>query len=151
MPKYVLLFDGDLAACSQVAREVERLAVTDLGVISLSHPLLTRALDDAGVELPKRPGLLVNDDSGLRVLHSWSMRKRLAAVVGWRNARALTQLLAAEWRARLTREAAQSDTPRRRVVGAAVAGVAGLAILPRGLATRAAGTSRAPPRQQQPM
>jgi len=119
MLKYVLFYDSYCAACSQVAREVERLAIADLGVISLSDPLFTQALTDAGIELTDRPGLLVNDDSGTRVLYGWAMRKRLAARVGWHNARTLTRLLSAEWQARLTREAehrgplaAASSVPR---------------------------------------
>lgn len=141
MQKYVLFYDSYCVACSQVAREVERLAISDLGVISLNDPLLTQALNDAGIEPPDRPGLLVNDDSGLRVLHGWSMRKRLAGVVGWRNARALTRLLSAEWRARFTREAEHSGTTRRRIIGTAAAGVAGIAIMPRGLVRKAGATS----------
>jgi transcriptional regulator with XRE-family HTH domain len=95
MLKYVLLFDDDCAACSRVAREVERLAVASLGVIALSDPLLTRALGDAGIELPRRAGLLVNDDSGLCALHGWSMRKHPEAVAGWRNARGFGERLRA--------------------------------------------------------
>jgi hypothetical protein len=55
------------------------------------------------------------------------MRRNLAGLLGWRRARAIAHLAAAEWQARLT-QAAGPDVPSRRgVVKAGLAGLAGIA------------------------
>jgi predicted DCC family thiol-disulfide oxidoreductase YuxK len=134
MKKYVLLFDGNCAACSKVARLVGDLAVADLGAMPLRDPEVTEVLRRAGLDATDRPSLLVTGDGGVRVVSGWSMRRHLAAVVGWRRSRAIMRLLAAEWRARMVRGIAEEGLPRRRVVGTALAGVAGLAFFPRSAA-----------------
>jgi hypothetical protein len=138
MQKYVLVFDGDCASCSSVARMVKQLAVPDLGVMSLRDPLLAQALP----RVPDRPGLLVNETAGVSLLHGWAMRRQLASVVGWRNARTLTRLLIGEWRARLAKSAGPT---RRRVLATGMAGVAGLALLPRGGTRQASPTTSVAP------
>ncbi|MDX6395501.1 MAG: hypothetical protein QOJ73_6564 [Streptosporangiaceae bacterium] len=136
MKKHVLLFDSDCAACSKVARTVQELAVTDLEVLTLRDPPVAEALDQAGLTAPDRPSLLVTGDGDVRLLSGWSMRRRLAGIVGWRRARTITRLLISEWRARRAREAELASPSRRRAIGTAVAGVAGWAMLPRLAAAR---------------
>jgi hypothetical protein len=138
MQKYVLVFDGDCLSCSRLARTVEQLAVPDLGVMSLRDPLLAQA----SPQVPDRPGLLVNDTAGARLLYGWAMRRQLASVVGWRNARTLTNLLIDEWRARLGRT---GDPTRRHVLRTGMAGVAALVLLPRSARHALPGTTSATP------
>jgi hypothetical protein len=138
MQKYVLVFDGDCVSCSSLARTVEQLAVPDLGVMSLRDPLLAQA----SPQVPDRPGLLVNDTAGARLLYGWAMRRQLASVVGWRNARTLTSLLIGEWRTRLART---GDPARRHVLKTGMAGVAALVLLPRGTRHASPSTTAATP------
>jgi hypothetical protein len=138
MQKYVLVFDGDCVSCSSLARTVQQLAVPDLGVLSLHDPLLAQALP----QVPDRPGLLVNDTARARLLYGWAMRRQLASIVGWRNARTLTRLLIGEWRARLAKT---GDPTRRGVLKTGVAGAAALVLLPRGTRHASLGTTEVTP------
>jgi len=134
----VLLFDGDCAACSRVARLVHDLAVTDLEVLGLRDDRVAAALAQAGLSTPDRPSLLVTDGDHVRILTGWSMRRRLASMLGWRHSRTIVRLLVSEWRARMTRAADVAGPSRRGFVGTATAGVVGLAMLPRSFTRRAA-------------
>lgn len=138
MKRNVLLFDGDCAACSRVARLIHELAIADLEVLGLRDEKVAQALDHAGLSAPDRPSLLVTDGDRLRILSGWSMRRRLASMIGWRRSRTIVRLLASEWHARTTRAAEATGTSRRGFVGTATAGVVGLAMLPRSIMGRTA-------------
>jgi hypothetical protein len=75
-----------------------------------------------------RPALVVIGDTDVQLLTGWAMRRRLAALVGWRRSGTIARLLAAEWRARLTRSAEPYLPSRRGVIGGAAAGILGWAM-----------------------
>ena len=127
--RYIVLFQHSCHACSQVARMVRDLSVTGLEARPLEDPEVTGLLSHAGLETPDRPSLLVADSKGIEVLSGWAMRRRLAGVIGWRRSGAITGLLAAEWRARLARSADSHAPSRRGVIGGALAGAAGWALM----------------------
>jgi hypothetical protein len=143
MKRYVLLFDGDCTACSEVARAVQELSVADLEVMSLRDTRVTAILGQAGLKAPDRPSLLVTDHDDLRVLSGWPMRRRLATVVGWRRSRTIVRLLISECQARLGREVGEPGPTRRRVVGTALGGVVGWAMLSRPATAASADASKA--------
>jgi hypothetical protein len=127
--RYIVLFQHSCHACSHVARLVRGLSVTGLEARSLEDPEVTGLLSHAGLQTPDRPSLLVADGNGLEVLSGWAMRRRLAGVIGWRRSAAIAGLLAAEWRARLARSAESYGPSRRGVIGGALAGAAGWALM----------------------
>src|ERR1035438_9189812 len=88
-------------------------------------PEVAESLRNAGLRTPDRPALMVMSDDGIQVLSGWAMRRRLAAVVGWRRTRTIARLLAAEWRARLAKPAVSYAPSRRGVIGGVLAGLAG--------------------------
>jgi hypothetical protein len=121
--RYIVLYAESCRACSDVAQMVRDASVPELEA---------RGFADAEVaalvpEVPERPTLLVVSETGaVRSYHGWAMRRRLAAVVGWRRSGTIVRLLAAEWRARLFK-ASEAPT-RRRMLGGALAGAAALVI-----------------------
>ncbi len=127
--RYIVLFQHSCHACSQVARMVRGLSVTGLEARPLEDPEVTELLGHAGLQAPDRPSLLVADDNGLEVLSGWAMRRRLAGVIGWRRSAAIAGLLAAEWRARLARSAESYGPSRRGIIGGALVGAAGWALM----------------------
>lgn len=127
--RYIVLFQHSCHACSQVARMVRGLSVPGLEARPLEDPEVTGLLSHAGLRTPDRPSLLVAGSSGVEVLSGWAMRRRLAGVIGWRRSAAIAGLLAAEWRARLARSAESHGPSRRRVIGGALAGAAGWALM----------------------
>jgi hypothetical protein len=125
--RYILLFKGSCAVCSKVAGMVDDLSVDNLEARSIESAEVRQILGGAGLETPGRPALLMTSDAGVRMVSGWEMRRNLAGLLGWRRARAIARLAAAEWHARLT-QAAGSDVPSRRgVVKAGLAGLAGIA------------------------
>jgi hypothetical protein len=125
--RYILLFKGSCAVCSKVAGMVDDLSVDNLEARSIESAEIRQILSGAGLETPGRPALLMTSDAGVRMVSGWEMRRHLAGLLGWRRARAIGRLAAAEWRARLT-QATGSDVPSRRgVVKAGLAGLAGIA------------------------
>jgi len=127
--RYIVLFQHSCHACSQVARMVRDLSVTGLEARPLEDPEVTGLLSHAGLQAPDRPSLLVADGNGVEVLSGWAMRRRLAGVIGWRRSAAIAGLLAAEWRARLARSADSHGPSRRGIIGGALAGAAGWALM----------------------
>src|SRR5215467_10799925 len=128
--RYILLFKGSCAVCSKVAGMVDDLSVENLEARSIESTEVRQILSGAGLETPGRPALLMTSDAGVRVVSGWEMRRHLAGLLGWRRARAIARLAAAEWHARLT-QAAGPDVPSRRgAVKAGLAGIAGAAIIP---------------------
>lgn len=142
MKRYVLLFDGGCAACSDVARQVQDLAVTDLEVLALGDPQVTSALEQARLAAPDRPSLLVTGDDHPQILSVWPMRRRLASLVGWRRAQTIARLLFSEWQGRVARDAAAAGPSRRSVVGTGAAGVVGWVLFPRSTAERRKGSPK---------
>lgn len=137
----VLLFDSDCVPCSQVAYRVRELCASRLEIMSLRDPSLAELLGDADLNTPDRPSLLIVTDNGRAdVVYGWALRSHLAKLVGWRRAQAIMRLLVSEWRARLARDAnGKIGLARRRVVGSAMAGVVGWALLPRSAGGRTPG------------
>jgi hypothetical protein len=141
--QYILLFKGDCTACSGVAEMVNDLAVGNLEARPASTPKIMTMLGDAGLASPTGPALLIVADGSVRMVSGWEMRRTLGSLIGWRKARTIARLAAAEWRAR--RSTATASTPtastaaastatkaggfsRRGVVGAGFAGIIGAAI-----------------------
>jgi hypothetical protein len=71
---------------------------------------------------------VVASGAEVQLLTGWAMRRHLAALVGWRRSGSIARLLAAEWRARLTRPVGLHAPSRRGVIGAAAAGILGWAM-----------------------
>jgi hypothetical protein len=126
--RYVILYADSCRACSEVARLATDTAITGLEARALEDPWVTESLSKAGLDTPDRPALLVMGDTGNQVLTGWPMRRRLAAVVGWRRSRTIVRLLVAERRAQAVRSAASHVPSRRGVIGAALAGLTGWAV-----------------------
>ncbi|TMC08456.1 MAG: hypothetical protein E6J41_13440 [Chloroflexi bacterium] len=119
---HVLVFDSSCAACSRAARAVAEMGIAGLEVRGLSDPDVLGRLREAGLEPPDRPALLSGDGTEARLATGWTMRRRLAGLVGWRRARLIVRLVSIETRARTERSGSVS---RRRVIGAGVAMAAG--------------------------
>jgi hypothetical protein len=128
--KYIVLFQHSCDACSKVGKMVTGLSIEGLEARPLADPQIVALLSNAGLQHPQRPSLLVVGDDKVQVLSGWAMRKCLARVVGWRRSGTIVQLLAAEWQARLTRSAGSGGPARRRVLGGALAGIAGWIMMP---------------------
>jgi hypothetical protein len=128
--KHIVLFQHSCAACSKVARMVRDLSITGLEARALGDPEVLQLLGTAGLQRPDRPSLLVVNGDDVQLISGWAMRKRLAGVVGWGRSGTIVRLLAAEWRARLARSAESHVLSRRGVIGGALAGVAGWALIP---------------------
>jgi hypothetical protein len=128
--RYIILFQHSCDACSKVARMVRDISIDGLEARALSDPQVSELLSNARLEIPSRPALLVVDNDNVQMLSGWAMRRRLARVVGWRRSGTIARLLAAEWRARLARSAGSHGLSRRGVIGGALAGVAGWALIP---------------------
>jgi len=105
-------------------------SVPDLEARNFQDPEVAESLRNAGLGIPDRPSLVIMSGAGVEVLSGLPMRRRLAGVVGWRRARTIVRLLAAEWRARLTKATASRLPTRRGVIGGMLAGIAGWAALP---------------------
>jgi hypothetical protein len=107
---------------------VAQLAIEGLEARALSDPAVAAALTAAGLKTPARPALLIiSEDGAVELLTGLAMRRRLAAVMGLRRARAMIGLLAAEWHARRSNAATSHQPARRTVLGGALAALAGLA------------------------
>jgi hypothetical protein len=126
--RYIVLYAAGCPACSEVARMVGAASITGLEARGFEDPEVAESLRNAGLPTPDRPALMVMSDEGIQVLSGWAMRRRLAGVAGWRRSRTIARLLAAEWRARLTKPAASHAPSRRGVIGGVLAGLAGWAM-----------------------
>jgi hypothetical protein len=124
----IVLYAGSCAACSRVARLVTDASIADLEARPFDDPRVSESLAGAGLPTPDRPALVVIGDADVLVLTGWAMRRRLAALVGWRRSGTIARLLAAESRARLTRSAETYMPSRRGIIGGAVAGIVGWAV-----------------------
>jgi hypothetical protein len=139
----ILLFQGDCAACSKVARMVNDISHPDLETRSIDSPEVAEILAAVGFQAwPDRPSLLVVDDDKVEIRAGWAMRRRLARLIGGRRAATLTRLYLAEWEARISRTLDPVRTSRRRIIRGALAGVGGLILLP-GTASAAARSAKA--------
>lgn len=127
--RYIVLFQDSCRPCSNVARMVRDLSIPGLEASPLDDPEVSALLSKAGLPTPGRPSLMVVDEDELRVFSGWGMRRRLAALVGRRRSGAIIRLLAAEYRARLARSAQPHSPSRRGVIGSAIAGLVGWAVL----------------------
>ncbi len=127
--RYIVLFQHSCRPCSNVARMVRDLSIPGLEASPLDDPEVSALLSKSGLPIPGRPSLMVVDEDDLRVLSGWGMRRRLAALVGWRRSGAIIRLLAAEYRARLATSAQPHAPSRRGVIGSAIAGLVGWAVL----------------------
>jgi hypothetical protein len=103
---------------------VHGLQVSGLEARALQDPQVAEVLRTSGFEVPDRPSLLVVGDNSVELLGGWSMRRRLASVIGWRRSRTIVRLLAAEWRARLAKSAESHGLSRRGMLGGALGGMA---------------------------
>lgn len=126
--RYIVLYAADCPACSKVAAMVTGAAVTGLEARGFEDPEIAESLRTAGLRIPDRPSLVIMSDTDVQLLNGWAMRRRLAGVVGWRRSRTIVRLLAAEWRARLTKSAASHVPTRRGVIGGILAGITGWAV-----------------------
>jgi hypothetical protein len=124
----IVLYAGSCPACSRVARLVTDASIADLEARPFDDPGVSESLAGAGLPTPDRPALVVIGDTDVQLLTGWAMRRHLAALVGWRRSGTIARLLAAEWRARLTRPAGLPALSRRGVIGGTVAGVLGWAM-----------------------
>lgn len=124
----IVLYAGGCAACSRVARLVTDASIADLEARPFDDPWVSESLAGAGLQTPDRPALVVIGATEVLLLTGWAMRRRLAALVGWRRSGTIARLLAAEWRARLTRSAETYMPSRRGIIGGTVAGVLGWAM-----------------------
>lgn len=125
--RYIVLYAASCPACSEVARMVGAASVPGLEARGFEDPEVTGWLRDAGLPAPGRPALMILSGEDIQVLSGLAMRRRLAGVVGWRRSGTLVRLLTAEWRARLTKQAASRMPSRRGVLGGVLAGLAGWA------------------------
>ncbi len=100
-------------------------SITGLEARGFEDSEIAETLRNAGLELPDRPSLVIMSEAGVEVLSGLAMRRRLAGVVGWRRSRTMVRLLAAEWRARVTRSAGSRLPSRRGVIGGIAAGITG--------------------------
>lgn len=107
---------------------VANASVTGLEARGFEDSEIAGSLRNAGLEVPDRPSLVMMSGTDVQLLSGWRMRRRLASVVGWRRSRTIVRLLAAEWRARLTRSAASHVPTRRGVIGGILAGLTGWAV-----------------------
>jgi predicted DCC family thiol-disulfide oxidoreductase YuxK len=126
--RHIVLYAGSCPACSRVARLVTDASIAGLEARPFDDPQVTASLADAGLGTPDRPALVVIGDTDVQLLTGWAMRRRLAALAGWHRSGTIVRLLAAEWRARLTRSAGLSALSRRGVIGGAAAGILGWAM-----------------------
>ncbi len=126
--RYVVLYAADCPACSKVAAMVMNASVTGLEARGFEDAEIAESLRNAGLRVPDRPSLVIVNGTDVRLLSGWAMRRRLAGVVGWRRSRTIVRLLAAEWRARLTKSAASHAPSRRGVIGGILAGLTGWAV-----------------------
>jgi hypothetical protein len=124
----IVLYAGSCPACSRVARLVTDASIADLEARPFDDPGVSESLAGAGLPTPDRPALVVIGDTDVQLLTGWAMRRHLAALVGWRRSGTIARLLAAEWRARLTRPAGLHAPSRRGVIVGAVAGILGWAM-----------------------
>jgi hypothetical protein len=137
MMRYIVLYAADCPACSKVAAMVTDASITGLEARGFEDPEIAESLRNAGLEIPDRPSLVIMSGTDVQVLSGLAMRRRLAGVAGWRRSRTIVRLLAAEWRARLTKSAASRLPSRRGVIGGIVAGITGWAVT--------SGVANAPP------
>jgi hypothetical protein len=126
--RYIVLYAANCRACSGVARMIGDASIADLEARSFEDPEVAGWLTEAGLSTPDRPALMVLGDEGVHVLTGWAMRRRLAGVVGRRRSGTIVRLLAAEWRARLTKPATSGILSRRGVIGGILGGITGWAV-----------------------
>lgn len=139
--RYIVLYAADCPACSRVAAMVSDAAVAGLEARGFEDSEIAESLRNAALPIPDRPALVIMSDTDVQLVTGWAMRRRLAGVVGWRRSRTIVRLLAAEWRARLTKSAASrvprrvpggrppGPAPTRRgVIGGILAGITGWAV-----------------------
>jgi predicted DCC family thiol-disulfide oxidoreductase YuxK len=124
----IVLYAGNCPACSRVARLVTGASIADLEARPFDDLQVIESLAGAGLETPDRPALVVMDGAEVQLLTGWALRRRLAALVGWRRSGTIGRLLAAEWRARLTKSAGLYTPSRRGVVGGTLVGILGWAM-----------------------
>lgn len=118
--KHVLLYQGGCGACSKVAELVTGLGREDLDARAIESDTVQRHLEASGIASPRRPTLLVIGESGTQVLVGLAMRRRLAGLLGWRQAHVIMRLSAAELGARrskkLTADTKTRLSPQRRTL-----------------------------------
>jgi hypothetical protein len=125
----IVLFAANCSACSRAARLVTEASIPGLEALPFEDPHVSQALASAGKQTPDRPALLVIGETEVHLLTGLAMRRRLAALIGWRRSGTVVRLLAAEWRARLARHVVIPGTPSRRgVIGGTLAGIIGWAM-----------------------
>ncbi len=128
---FAIAFDSTCPACSQVGKAVTSLGVPGLTVMALNDHRLTTWSGSSGRTTDAAPALVeIHDGAVVQVWQGWSMRVRLARVLGPRRARAVLVLLASEARARVARRAEAKGRPmgRRTLLGGAAAIGAGTAL-----------------------
>jgi predicted DCC family thiol-disulfide oxidoreductase YuxK len=140
--RYRLLFDSSCAPCSNLARLIGNLHITDLQVAPLHDPEVRQAFERAGRPVPTEPALVDLDPARLRVWTGAALRIRLVRLIGLRRARAILGLLAAEAVARTERVAGGADRQpgrfrRRGILTATAAGI-GAAVFGRAATASAA-------------
>src|ERR1039457_535975 len=94
----IVLYAGSCPACSRVARLVTDASIAGLEARPFDDPQVSASLADAGLETPDRPALVVIGDTEALLLTGWAMRRRLAALVGWRRSGTIVRLRGAGWR-----------------------------------------------------
>jgi predicted DCC family thiol-disulfide oxidoreductase YuxK len=124
----IILYAGSCPACSRVARLVTDTSIAGLEARPFDDLQVSELLAGAGLQTPERPALVVTGGAEVQLLTGWAMRRHLAALVGWRRSGTIARLLAAEWRARLTRPVGLHAPSRRGVLGGAAAGILGWAM-----------------------
>lgn len=128
--QYVLLFKGSCPACSEVAGMVNDLPVENLRAQAADSTEVAGILARAALPEPTGPVLLILAGDRVRMVSGWQMRRVLGRLIGWRRARTIVRLAAAEWRARLGKSATANGFTRRGIVRAGLAGLAGAAVVP---------------------
>lgn len=137
--KYFLLFDTECASCTEVAKRLSALQVDGLEVRALTDPAVGQLFAAAGRELPNKPALVRSDGPLRAVWTGFSMRMRLARIIGVGHAAEIANLVALEVRARGARRSSRDGLSRRRMLGGAAAGAGALIF---GAAAPAAAASR---------
>lgn len=124
----IVLYAGSCSACSSVARLVTNASIAGLESRSFDDPQVGESLAGAGLEIPSRPALLVLHGGDAQLVTGWAMRRKLAAIVGWRRSGTIVRLLAAEWRVRIMKTAGSHAPSRRGVIGGSLLGIVGWAM-----------------------
>lgn len=123
----ILLFDAECVHCSKAASAVRELSISGLDVQSIHSPKVIELLKSAGMEIPKKPSILVIDGNENRILNGWRLRRHLASLIGRRRSRVIMRLLVSESRARIGKAVEGYSPTRRRVIASVAAGAAAVA------------------------